>query len=51
MGDNFQHFQDYVASARIFSKLAAGKVAEAYGYVMASTTEDVALFRAVGEQE
>ena len=43
--------EDYVASARIFSKLAAGKVAEAYGYVMASTTEDVALFRAVGEQE
>ena len=37
--------------ATVIRAIAAGKVAEAYGYVMASTTEDVALFRAVGEQE
>lgn len=40
--------EEYVTSAHLFSKLAAGKVAEAYDYVISSTTEDVALFRAVG---
>ncbi len=41
---------DYAGSARIFCKLAAGKIAEAYAYTMQSTAEDVELFRAV-EQE
>ncbi|MDE6623258.1 MAG: acyl-CoA dehydrogenase family protein [Alistipes sp.] len=41
---------DYAASARIFCKLAEGKIAEAYTYVMQSTADDVELFRAV-EQE
>lgn len=36
---------EYEASARIFCKLAEGKIAEAYNYVMNSTTEDVDLFR------
>ena len=38
---------EYEASARIFCKLAEGKIAEAYNYVMNSTTEDVDLFRQV----
>ena len=38
---------EYEASARIFAKLAEGKVTEAYTYVMNSTPEDVALFRGV----
>ncbi len=38
---------DYADSARIFCKMAAGKVMEAYSYVMSSTAEDVALFKAV----
>ena len=42
--------EEYVASARIFSKLAEGKVTEAYTYVMHATAEDVALFKGV-EQE
>ena len=42
--------EDYAASARIFCKLAESKISEAYTYVMNSTTEDVALFKAV-EQE
>ena len=42
--------EEYVASARIFSKVAEGKVTEAYTYVMHSTAEDVALFKGV-EQE
>ena len=42
--------EEYVASARVFCKLAESKIAEAYTYVMNSTTEDVALFKAV-EQE
>ena len=33
--------------ARVFCKLAEAKIAEAYTYVMNSTTEDVALFKAV----
>ena len=41
---------DYEASARIFAKLAEGKVTEAYTYVMNSTPADVALFKTV-EQE
>ncbi len=42
--------EDYVASARIFCKLAEGKIGEAYTYVMNSTTEDVALFKGVEEE-
>lgn len=42
--------EEYASSARIFSKLAEGKVTEAYTYVMHSTAEDVALFKGV-EQE
>ena len=41
---------DYEASARIFAKLAEGKITEAYTYVMNSTPADVALFKTV-EQE
>ncbi len=41
---------EYAASARIFSKLAEGKVTEAYTYVMNSTPEDVALFKGVEEE-
>ena len=43
--------EEYVPSARIFSKLAEGKIAEAYTYVMNSPTEDVGLFRDVERQE
>ena len=43
--------EEYVVSARIFSKLAEGKISEAYTYVMDSTTEDVELFHAVGAEE
>ena len=39
--------EEYVASARIFAKLAEGKLAEAHDYVMNSTLEDVELFRKV----
>ena len=39
--------EEYVASARIFAKLAEGKIAEAHDYVMNSTLEDVELFRKV----
>jgi len=42
--------EEYVNSAKVFCKLAVGKVSEAYTYVMNSTSEDVALFKAV-EQE
>ena len=38
---------EYEASARIFAKLAEGKITEAYTYVMNSTPEDVALFKGV----
>ena len=41
---------EYEASARIFAKLAEGKITEAYTYVMNSTPEDVALFRGVEEE-
>ena len=41
---------DYAASARIFCKLAEGKISEAYTYVMNSTTDDVALFKGVEEE-
>ena len=37
--------EEYTRSARIFIRLAEGKVAEAYATVMASTTDDVALYR------
>lgn len=43
--------EEYAQSARIFCKLAEGKIAEAYAYVMNSTTEDVALFKAVAGEE
>ena len=42
--------EEYAASARIFAKLAEGKVTEAYTYVTNSTPEDVALFRGVEEE-
>ena len=38
--------EEYADSAKIFCKLAEGKISEAYTYVMNSTLEDVALFRA-----
>ena len=38
---------EYAASARVFCKMAEAKISEAYTYVMNSTTEDVALFKAV----
>ena len=37
----------YADSAKIYCKLAAGKIEEAYSYVMNSPTEDVALFKQV----
>ena len=39
--------EEYVNSARIYAKLADGKVSEAYGYVMKSDVSDVELFHAV----
>ena len=42
--------EEYVNSAKVFCKLAAGKVTEAHAYVMNSQPEDVALFRAVEEE-
>ncbi len=41
---------EYVQSAKIYTKMAAAKIEEAYAYLMASPVEDVALFKAV-EQE
>ena len=41
---------EYETSARVFLKLAVGKIAEAHTYVMTSTEEDVALFKKVGEE-
>ena len=41
--------EDYTASAKIFAKLAEGKISEAYTYVLNSTTDDVALFEKVAE--
>ncbi|MDE7005876.1 MAG: acyl-CoA dehydrogenase family protein, partial [Alistipes sp.] len=38
--------EEYVNSALIFPKLAEGKIAEAYTYVMNSSLEDVDLFKA-----
>lgn len=38
---------DYANSAKVYCKLAAGKIEEAYSYVMNSMTEDVALFKQV----
>ncbi len=40
---------DYAASAQVFCKLAEGKIAEAYTYVMNSVPADVALFKGVEE--
>ena len=42
--------EEYANSAKVFCKLAAGKVTEAHAYVMNSQPEDVALFRAVEEE-
>ncbi len=42
--------EEYVNSAKIFTKMAASKIEEAYAYLMASPVEDVALFKSV-EQE
>ncbi len=39
------HPEEYTASARIFVRLAEGKVAEAYATVMHATAEDVELYR------
>ncbi len=41
---------DYVNSAKIYTKMAAAKIEEAYAYTMASPIEDVELFKGV-EQE
>ncbi len=43
--------EGYIPSAKVFGKLAAGKVAEAYAYVMNSPVEDVELFKAVAAEE
>ncbi len=42
--------EEYTASARIFSKLAEGKIAEVYTCVRESSLEDVALFKGVEEE-
>ncbi len=42
---------DYVASAKIYTKLAAAEIDKAYTYVMNSPAEDVALFKAVETEE
>ena len=42
--------EEYVNSARVFAKLAEGKIGEAHTYVMTSSLDDVDLFKAV-EQE
>ncbi|WP_297808879.1 acyl-CoA dehydrogenase family protein [uncultured Alistipes sp.] len=42
--------EEYANSAKVFCKLAAGKVTEAHAYVMNSQPEDVLLFRAVEEE-
>ncbi len=42
---------DYVASAKIYTKLAAAEIDKAYTYVMNSPAEDVALFKAVEMEE
>ncbi len=42
---------DYVASAKIYTKLAAAEIDKAYTYVMNSPVEDVALFKAVEAEE
>ncbi len=42
---------DYVNSAKIFTKMAASKIEEAYSYVMNSPVEDVALFKQVETEE
>ena len=41
---------DYTHSARIFAKLAEGKITEAYTYVMNSSLDDVDLFKAIEEE-
>ena len=43
--------EEYAQSAKIYAKLAAGKVEEAYSYIMASEPEDVELFKAVETEE
>ncbi len=41
---------NYVASAKIYTKMAVAKIEEAYTYLMASPIEDVALFKGVEEE-
>ena len=43
--------EEYAATVRLWIRHAEGKVAEAYGFTMSSTTDDVALFRAIGTEE
>ncbi len=42
---------DYINSAKIFAKMAASKIEEAYSYTMNSPVEDVALFKQVETEE
>lgn len=42
--------EEYTSSAHVFCKLAEGKIAEAYTFIMNSTTADYALYMAI-EQE
>lgn len=44
-GEATRHAEIYATSARVFCRLAEGKIAEAYTRVMNSTAEDVALYR------
>ncbi|MFI3281689.1 MAG: acyl-CoA dehydrogenase family protein [Rikenellaceae bacterium] len=42
--------EEYAQTAKIYSKLAASKIEEAYQYIMDSTADDVELFRQVKEE-
>ncbi|MCM1151673.1 MAG: acyl-CoA dehydrogenase family protein [Alistipes sp.] len=42
--------EEYANSARVFAKLAEGKISEAHTYVMNSSFDDVDLFKAVEEE-
>ncbi len=46
LGEATSDPDEYLTSARVFLRLAIGKVAEAYAVVMASEVEDVALYQA-----
>ncbi len=43
--------EEYAQRAKIYSKLAASKIEEAYQYIMDSSASDVELFSAVGSEE